>query len=204
MKSRLFSLLTVVWFVPTIWASESLTTNVYAMVQSVFAAEAATSGETPTNIYYGAVGGGMAQECMNEAFRSFCTFVSNHCDAIASDWNSYETNDMVRFTTLSAIGFSGFHNLTNVADKVLSLYEANTNSVCWSTINMLCTPDDPAEATSYLGLHYEDPGVSNLVLRFRQAGVSASNDAFVQYCDSCLAGEEKAKYQDMKSSGALE
>ena len=51
-------------------------------------------------------------------FLALTACVSNHCAEIAADWRTYETNEMVRFTTLSAVGYSGYSNFTNFADIV--------------------------------------------------------------------------------------
>ena len=181
-------------------ATSGTVTNIYAQANAVFQSENAAH---PMQAYHAALGGGMAAECMNDTFRALCNFVSNHCEEIAADWMSYETNDVVRFTTLSAAGFSGFDNLTNLAAHVLSLYEVDANAISWQTIEMLSSPDDPPEAAHYLCLNYDVPGVSNLVNRFKAIYVGRGEMDRASLFDADLSGEGKRDYLDMKAAGAL-
>ena len=187
--------------VPLLARATSVTVaHIYAQANAVFQSEDAAH---PVQAYHAALGGGMVSECMNDTFRSLCHFVSNHCDEIAADWMAYETNDMVRFTTLSAVGFSGFDNLTNLASHVLSLYEADANAISWQTIEMLSGPDDPPDAAHYLCLNYDVPGVSNLVNRFKAIYVGRGELERASMFDADLSGEAKRDYLDMKAAGAL-
>ncbi len=178
----------------------ALSAEVYARAMSVLSA----TGETPCQFYHGVVGGGFLQDGMSDQFTSFCSFVSNRCEDIVSDWPTYETNDMVRFTLQSAIGFCGFKCQTNLAVKVLSLYEGSTNTVSYGTVEMAGFPYGvPLDAENYLALHYDTPGVSNIITRIQNIAVAMSDTNTVDVCVQCLSGEKKREYLEMKACGAL-
>ena len=183
--------------------SNDLALSIRTQVESIFSREAAEEGYDMTNVYFFARGGGLAHECMNDEFKSFCTFVSNNCGLIAANWKVCETNEMLRFATLSAIGFSGFDNMTNFANKVLSLHELRTIVASEETIERIYTPDDPPDATHYLDLAYDNPGISNLVLRIKAIANSMGLNSLSQSCDETLSGERKKSYLNMKNAGAL-
>lgn len=183
------------------WAypQSAIASNVYAQVKPLYEGH----WLSPFDYFLAVRGGGVAQEMDMQRFMPFVHFVSNNCAAISADWMAYETNDMVRFTTLSAVGFSGFDNLTNLATHVLSLYEADANAISWQTIEMLSGPDDPPDAAHYLCLNYDVPGVSNLVNRFKAIYVGRGEMDRASLFDADLSGEGKRDYLDMKAAGAL-
>lgn len=116
----------------------------------------------------------------------------------------YETNEVARFTLISAIGFSGFSNMTNLANKVLTLCENDHNSISQETLRMVeCPYGTSDEMENYLGLKIDVPGVSNLVQRLRSIAVENSRTNAVEFLDECLSGERKCWYLDMKAAGAL-
>lgn len=181
-------------------AAGDLASNVYARVRLVFTED----GVVSTQLFHRALGGGIVQERMTDEFISFCNFVSNNCAEIAADWHTYETNEMVRFTTQSAVCFSGFDNQTNFANRVLALYEANTNAISWSTIEMIRSPDGPSAAAHYLGLHYDTPGVSNIIMRLRAIAVNAGVASLSEACDEDLSGETRQIYLGMEAAGMFD
>ena len=180
-------------------ASDDVITNVYEQVVSVLSVD----GMDPNVQFNSAVGGGMRNECMSEEYMSLCNYVSNHCASIVTDWLSYETNSTVRFVVASAIGFAGFENQTNFASRVLALYEADTNVISKATLDLAVSPDGPPDAENYLALHYDTPGVSNLILRLRAVSSQNGDCARVEILDDILAGSAKEEYLNMKNAGAL-
>lgn len=181
-------------------AADDLASNVYAKVRRVFTED----GMVSTQLFHRVLGGGIMQARMTDEFASFCNFVSNHCTEIAADWLTYETNEMVRFTTQSAVSFSGFANQTNFASRILALYEADTNTVSWGTIEMIRSPDGPSAAAHYLGLHYDIPGVSNIIMRLRTIATNAGVASLAEACDEDLSGETRQNYLGMDAAGMFD
>ena len=150
-------------------------------------------------------GGGFLNDGMTDKFVSFCGFVSNRCNEIVADWPAYETNDVARFTLSSAIGFTSFSNMTNLAERVLSMYEKDNGSVSTDTLFRIRIPaGTPPDSEHYLALNIDVPGVSNIVQRLRNIAVANSNTNGILYCDACLSGELKAEYLAMKEAGMFE
>ena len=180
------------------YPQDPLASNVYVQVRQLYGG----NGRTPFDHFVGVRGGGMAQEMEMQSLVPFVHFVSNHCAEIAADWPTYETNEMVRFTTLSAVGYSGFANYTNFVDVVLSRYESNTNSCSWSTIKFMKSPYGTTQEVA-LELNYDVPAVSNILLRMRSAAIANGDDKMRQACDCELSGEGNRNYLEMKAAGAL-
>lgn len=174
-------------------------TNVFFRAHEVYA----VGDASPISVFHDAVGGGILQACDRDRFFTFVHFVSNNCDRIIADWGAYETNRVARFTTQCAIGFMGFEAQTNLADKVLSMYEADVNAVSWDTMQMIRHPDGPPDICNYLALHYDNPCVSNIIMRLRAIAVQRSDSELVDDCDMLLTGQPKRAYLDMKDAGAL-
>ncbi len=176
---------------------ETLASNVFARVQAIFAGDSCDSQRMLRRVK----AGGFDQELMSPEFLSLCAFVSNDCQRIVSDWCVYETNDMVRFTTASAIAFSGYDNMTNFAHKVLSLYETNTNACSWATVKFALYPYGTKSNAHYLGLNYDRPGVSNIVERMRASAMTRGDLPMIEVCDDVLSGKRKRDCEDMMAIG---
>ena len=181
-------------------ADFDLVTNVYAKANAVHEG----NGQLPYDYFLGVRGGGFLNDGMTDKFVSFCGFVSNRCNEIVADWPAYETNEVVRFTVHSAIGFSGFSNLTNLAERVLTLCEANSGAISSESLKMIRVPyGTPFDSEEYLALNIQVPGVSNIVQRLRCIEATKAHTNAVIFCDSCLSGERKEWVNDMKAAGAL-
>lgn len=173
-----------------------IATNVYAKVASTYANEWPDSERAFQSIR----AGGIATDLGWEAFEPVCLTVSNHCAEIIADWHTYETNEMVRFTTLSALCFSGFANYTNTINHILAGYEADTNFCSWATIRFL---NLPYGTSSQLDLQwsYDWPGVSNLVLRLRAAAEAHGDTNTVNMCNATIDGSLKQDCLDSIAQG---
>lgn len=178
-------------------ADMDVATNVYARVVGIYASQ----NDTLERSFRAVRGGSFYNELNESEYMPFCEYVSNHCSQIVADWPIYETNEMVRYTTLCAIGFSGFANYTNAIDKILSGYEANSAYCSWETVRIL---QQPYGTPSYLSLDwaYDKPGISNLVLRIRaiaasQAPTNRFTMSAVEACDDVLSGAGKVDCQDL-------
>ena len=135
-------------------------------------------------------------------FLALTACVSNHCAEVAADWRTYETNEVVRFTILSAVGYSGYNNFTNFADIVTAQLMSNPSLCSSCTMNFLVSPYGTPNET-YMGLNYDNPVVSNIITRIRQVEVSLNQTNGVNACDAFLSGEWKREYLEMKAAGAL-
>ena len=181
-------------------ANHDLVTNVYARVNALYG----QGGSSSAQDFQAIKGGGFAIDGMSDGFISLCNFVSNRCTEIVAEWPSYETKDVARFTLQSAIGYTGFSNMTNLADKVLSLSEGNPLSVSSETLRMVRFPyGTPFNAENYLALNIDVPGVSNIVTRLKNVYISRSETNSLDVCDEILSGERKQWLLEMKAAGAL-
>lgn len=182
------------------FADWSLQTNIYAQAHSLYEGQ----GMSPIRCFHAVRGGGFANDGMTDQFLAFCSFVSNRCNDIVAEWPAYETNEVARFTVQSAIGYTGFSNLTNLAERVLSLYENDPDSISDRTLRMVEFPyGTPFMAENYLAFNYDVPGVSNIINRIRSIGASNSKINTVLYCDEVLSGERRQWLQIMMEAGAL-
>ena len=170
------------------WAypQDPLASNVYSKVKRLYAGH-----RSPFDYFLAVRGGGVDLEMPTADFFEFASFVSNNCSAIAADWPTYETNEMVRFTTLSAVAYSGFDRMTNLADRVLAGYEANTNYCGWDTIRFINYPYGASTNKYYLTMNYEQPAVSNIISRLRALAVARGDEDLREMCDERLSGEAK-------------
>ena len=168
------------------YPQNTLASNVYSKVKQLYAGH-----RSPFDFFITVRGGGVDLEMPTADFFEFASFVSNNCSAIAADWPTYETNEMVRFTTLSAIAYSGFDRMTNLADRVLAGYEANTNYCGWDTIRFINYPYGASTNKYYLTMNYEQPAVSNIISRLRALAVARGDEDLREMCDERLSGEAK-------------
>ena len=168
------------------YPQNTLASNVYSKVTQLYAGH-----RSPFDFFITVRGGGVDLEMPTANFFEFASFVSNNCSAIAADWPTYETNEMVRFTTLSAVAYSGFDRMTNLADRVLAGYEANTNYCGWDTIRFINYPYGASTNKYYLTMNYEQPAVSNIISRLRALAVARGDEDLREMCDERLSGEAK-------------
>jgi hypothetical protein len=187
-------------------ASSLLTTNIYAKTHRIYEGYSLHgTAYSPMEHFIGVRGGGVDFELdgiHRERFMDLVNVVSNNCSEIASDWYAYETNEMVRFTTLSAVGYSGYNNYTNFVDKILTLAESDARTNYFESLDFIMGPYGTREESS-IAVNYENGIISNLVVRFRNQSLKVSDTNNVKWCDKVLSGEWKRDYLDMKTSGAL-
>lgn len=178
-----------------------LASNIYTQVRSIYAYDTWELFH-----YFQAVRGGGVRMDLEDRdmpkFLALSSFVSNHCAEIAADWRTYETNEVVRFTTLSAIGYSGYNNFTNFADIVSTRRLADSTLCSWWTVRFLTSPYGTPCETS-IALNYDNPVVSNILYKIRQCAVMENNTNEVDTCDVILSGEWKRHHLEMKAAGAL-
>ena len=137
-----------------------------------------------------------------ERFMDLVKVVSNNCSQIASDWYSYETNEMVRFTTLSAVGYSGYNNYTNFVDKLLTFAETDTRTNYWRSLRFIMSPYGTRQENR-LALNYETGSVSNFFQRLRDQAIKHGETNSVSWCNDVLSGEWAKDHLQMEAAGAL-
>ena len=180
------------------YPSSSLASNIYAQVWHIYD----SASESPFDYFLSARGGGVDNELQTPEFFAYCAFVSNHCDEIIADWPTYETNEMVRFTTLSAIGCSGYDNLTNLMETVLSHYMVDTNYCGWETIRFINSPFGTT-GRWYNVLHYDDPLVSNNLECIKTIALNLGKTNVVEWCNERLSGALKIEIMEGIEAGIL-
>jgi hypothetical protein len=184
----------------------NLSTSIYQKVHNIYS-DYVFCGRirTPEYFFSGVRGGGVDFELDGihlERFMDLVKVVSNNCSQIASDWYSYETNEMVRFTTLSAVGYSGYNNYTNFVDKLLAFTETDTRTNYWRSLRFIMLPYGTKQETK-LALTYEDVVVSNIFVRIRQQAINNVDTNSVNFCNRVLSGEWKSEHLQMEAAGAL-
>ncbi len=179
------------------YPADALASNIYAQVWNLY-----KDYRSPFNQFLAVRGGGFFNEMDEQCIQPLAIIVSNNCTAIADDWQTYETNEMVRFTTLCAAAYSGFDNYTNFLDRILARYESDTNSCSWATVRFIFSPYGTVSDIA-LELNYDAPAVSNILQRMRVIAVANDNVQLLQKCDRLMSGEAKRELLELKAGGAL-
>ena len=184
----------------------SLVTNIYTKTMYVYSDYVFLGRQrTPEYFFSGVRGGGVNFELDGihlARFTNLVEIVSNNCVSIAADWHTYETNEMVRFTVLSAVGYSGYDNYTNFVNTVITPSCSLLYTNRWASVKFLLDPYG-TEMEHQLALNYESSGISNIVQKIKAESVLQGNTNYVNWCNKILSGEWKRWYLDMKMSGAL-
>lgn len=180
------------------YPGDELASNVYSKVKSLYEGH----WQTPFDHFLGVRGGGLYQEMDSQKILPLANIVSNNIDAIVSDWATYETNEMVRFTTICAIAYSGMDNYTNFVGRILAGYDADANFCGWPTVSFAFFPYGTVSEDT-LEMNYDAPAVSNIILRMRAIAVSRNDDNLRQRCDYLISGESKRETLELKAAGAL-
>jgi len=183
------------------YPQDSLASNVYVQTKHIYE----DSWTSPFDYFLAVRNGRLELDLSAEDVPKFYALrdvVSNNCAQIAADWQTYETNEMVRFTTLCAVVHSGFDNYTNFTDSVVSKYEASTNSCNFGTLHFLRYPRN-TDAAYTLIQNYDNPVVSNAVLRMRTLAEALCNTNEIMSCNYFLSGEAKTRYLTLKADGQL-
>ena len=176
------------------YPQDPLASNIYSRVKSMYEGH----WLSPFDFFITVRGGGVDLEMPTANFFEFASFVSNNCSAIAADWPTYETNEMIRFTTLSAVGYSGVDNYTNFVDRILALHEGNVNSCGWETVRFLFHPYGTASHNT-LDIYYDTSTVSNIIQRVRAIAIQRGDTNLLFTCDFMASGAQKQIILEMDS-----
>ena len=160
---------------------------------------------TPEYVFSGVRGGGVDFELDGvhlERFMDLVNVVSNNYEVVASNWHAYETNEIVRFTTLSAVGYSGYNIYTNFVRMVLDSCDRFPRTNSWDSIRFISGPyGTPMDIQ--LAMNYENSIVSNLVNRIKEYAIENNSTNDVIWCNKVLSGEWKAEQLEMEAAGGL-
>ena len=183
-----------------------LLTNVYQKVHHIYS-DYVFCGRlrTPEYFFSGVRGGGVDFELDGvhlERFMELVNVVSNNYGTIASNWYAYETNEMSRFTILSAIGYLGYENYTNFVDKILAYSETDMRTNYWRSLRFIMSPYGTKQENR-LALNFENATVSNFFQRLRQQAIYNGETNSVNWCNDVLSGEWKKDHLEMEAAGAL-
>ena len=160
---------------------------------------------TPEYFFLGVRGGGVNFELDGihlERFMELVKVVSNNYAAVASDWYSYETNEMSRFTILSAVAYLGYDSYTNFVDRILEYSETDVRTNYWRSLRFIMSPYGTKQENR-LALNYENATVSNFFQRLRQQAINNGETNSVNWCNDVLSGEWKKDHLQMEAAGAL-
>ena len=134
-----------------------------------------------------------------ERFMELVEVVSNNYAAVAADWYSYETNEMVRFTTLSAVGYLGFNSYTNFVTQLLDYNDSTRTTNLWNSIRFISDPyGTPMEFQ--LALNYESAIASNQILRIKSCATLNGATNTINWANKVLSGEWKRSYLDEEAT----
>ena len=176
----------------------SLVSNVYNQVSLIFKED----GGLNTESYFGGVygGDGYLWGSLKQPFLEFVPVVSNNAVQITEDWDSYATNEVVSYTVLSAIGFSGFNVYTNFLESMLLRYEQTQTSNNWEVVRYLLLPiNTPLE--NGLLLKNNNVAVSNMLLRIKTFAIQRNENKIKRLCERFISSEARRRYLDMIEMG---
>ncbi len=183
-----------------------LLTNIYQKTSHIYS-DFVFCGRlrTPEYFFLGVRGGGVNFELDGihlEGFMELVKVVSNNYAAVASDWYSYETNEMSRFTILSAVAYLGYDSYTNFVDRILEYSETDVRTNYWRSLRFIMSPYGTKQENR-LALNCENATVSNFFQRLRQQAINNGETNSVNWCNDVLSGEWKKDHLQMEAAGAL-
>ena len=183
-------------------ASTNLPNTIYRSVDSVYGSSTYFDAET---LFMGVRGGdGLVGNADTEKpFRELIPIVSNNYVAVERDWNDYRTNEVVRFTVLSAVAFSGVGVYTNFTAAMVARCERGCDTNDWESIRFLVTPIMTPQERAMM-LNYDEPPYSNLLSRIRTCATRRNDTATAGICDDYISGEPRKEYLELKAAGTIE
>ncbi len=200
MRVMAFSLLSL--WAAVCQASTNMLSDICESVAKVYGSSSYFDAET---LFMGVRGGdGLVGNADTERpFLELVPVVSNSCSDIERDWDSYRTNEVVRFTVLNAVAFSGIVAYTNFTAAMVARCERTNDTNDWKSVRFLFAPyRTPQELT--MTLMCEDASVRGLLERIRECAARRGDSNVVERCEERLSGEAKREYLELKAAGAIE
>lgn len=181
---------------------EAFVQSAYAQVLDVYSQGARAPYDKFTSVSCGhGISAELDRGIAMTNFLRYCSTVSNNFDRITTNWSAFETNEMVRYTTISAVGYCGADLYTNFCNRVLdSRMEANDDQM-ETAVTLLYPEGTPMY--NYLMMNYNLPGISNIVHRIREIAIQNNKTNTAERCADILSGAEKIYYIEMRDAGAL-
>ena len=131
------------------------------------------------------------------AFSNLCMVVSNNYGAILQNWGSYSTNELVRFTVLNAVAYSGECVYTNFFDRFMTDCAPSQGSVALPDVEYLCSPfGTPLE--EYVALQYDNPTISNLLAQVASFAENHGGTNLLSGCRQRITGAAKQYFLENK------
>lgn len=176
--------------------------NIYKDVGKVYGSSTYFDAET---LFMGVRGGdGLVGNADTEKpFLELVAAVSNNHAAIERSWDGYGTNEVVRFTVLSAVGFSGVDVYTNFTAAIVARCERTGDTNDWESVRFLLTPVMTDQERAFM-MNYDKPPYDDLLRLIRDCATRRNDTKTVEVCDEYLSGEPRREYLDLKEAGGIE
>lgn len=172
-------------------ADDCVLTNVYSKAMAIFSSTCGNADEANTR-FAGVRGGGFLIELEGsewQAFSNLCAVVSNQYPTILGNWGKYCTNELVRFSVLNAVAFSGECVYTNFLDRLMA-NSTGSGTTDVSSVEYLYSPfGTPME--EFLAMRYDMPSISNLLVRVSNLAERTGNTNLVRSCSQRISGAVK-------------
>jgi len=169
-------------------ADDCLLTNLYARAHMIF-----VSGDgdlSKSDSRFDCVRhGGMLNELEDHEWQSFsnlCTIVSNCYPTILQNWEKYHTNEVVRFSVLNAVAFSGECVYTNFFERFVANFTPPNDSDMESLRYLVAPFGTPME--QQVAMKYDDPVISNLLSRIVILAETHGDTNLVISCRQRISG----------------
>lgn len=146
-------------------ASANLQSDIYGRVAKVYGSSTYFDAET---LFAGVRGGdGLAGNVdTGKSFLELIPVVSNNYASVERNWNAYGTNEVVRFTVLSAVAFSGICVYTNFTAAMVARCEQGNDTNDWESVRFLVSPIMTPQERAMM-LNYDRPPFNDLLSRIR-------------------------------------
>ena len=170
---------------------DCLLTNVYAKARMVFSSGTGNSDD-PDSRFACVRSGGFQIELEDAEWRAFsnlCVVVSNHYPTILQNWCRYYTNEMVRFSVLNAVSFSGECVYTNFFERLASSFTPS-HDADWQSLEYLVAPfGTPME--QHAAMFHDNQTISNILEHVATLAENGGSTNLVRGCRQRISGEVK-------------
>lgn len=135
------------------------------------------------------------EDCQWGVFSNFCMAVSNSSESILQNWSRYSTNELVRFTILNGIAFSGECVYTNFVNRFVTDVPTRLVGSERPTVEYLLFPfGTPLE--EHVAMTYDNPTISNVLCQASRYFEGCGETNLLNWCRQCLAGDMRQYYRE--------
>lgn len=170
---------------------DAILTNVYSKTYMMFSSGDVSSEDSDSRFSCLRSGGFLIEleDAEWQAFSNLCIVVSNHYPTILQNWDKYYTNEVVRFSVLNAVSFSGDCVYTNFFERIVTSFTPS-HYVDLESLGYLVAPfGTPME--QYAAMHHDDHTISNVLDRVATLAENQGNTNLVRACRQRISGEVK-------------